>query len=110
MPRALARPRPSISRNELGWLATLDAVNSRLIFVEHENNQKHYRAETAPFDPEYLADLPKGNWSLLVPGCSSMATAPKYRNLHRMPVQASSQSELLLWMLKSSAFEIPEKF
>lgn len=63
---ATDRLRPSISRNELGWLATLDDVESRLIFVEHDGEKKIYRAETGPFDPEYLQNLPKRNWTLLV--------------------------------------------
>jgi len=66
MPRALPQLRPSISRNELGWLATLEDVESRLVFVDNDGGNRRYRAETGPFDPEYLADLPKGNWSLLV--------------------------------------------
>jgi len=68
MPAAMDRLRPSISRNELGWLATLDDVESRLVFVDHDtdDDRKRYRAETGPFEPEYLQDLPKRNWTLLV--------------------------------------------
>jgi 50S ribosomal protein L16 3-hydroxylase len=66
MPGALARVRPSITRNELGWLATLDDVESRLVFVERKQNRCHYRAETGPFEPKYLQDLPKRDWTLLV--------------------------------------------
>jgi 50S ribosomal protein L16 3-hydroxylase len=55
MPAALARVRPSITRNELAWLATLPDVESRLIFVDRTAAQTRYRAETGPFDPEYLA-------------------------------------------------------
>jgi len=66
MPGALERVRPSITRNELGWLATLEDVESRLVFVERSNNRCHYRAETGPFEPEYLQHLPKRDWTLLV--------------------------------------------
>jgi len=63
---ALQRVRPSITRNELGWLATLDDVESRLVFVERSKNRCRYRAETGPFDSQYLQDLPKRDWTLLV--------------------------------------------
>jgi len=63
---ALERVRPSITRNELGWLATLEDVESRLVFVERSKNRCRYRAETGPFEPEYLQDLPKRDWTLLV--------------------------------------------
>ena len=66
MPRALERVRPAISRNELGWLATLDDVESRLIFTERSDSGVRYRADMGPFDPEYLAALPKRDWTLLV--------------------------------------------
>jgi 50S ribosomal protein L16 3-hydroxylase len=63
---ALDRVRPSISRNELGWLATLSDVESRLIFVERDGDTTRYRTETGPFEPEYLEGLPKRDWTLLV--------------------------------------------
>ena len=66
MPGALKPLRPAISRNELGWLATLEDVESRLVFVERSKNRCRYRAETGPFEPEYLQDLPKRDWTLLV--------------------------------------------
>ena len=66
MPRALDRVRPAISRNELGWLATLDDVESRLIFTERGDSGVRYHADMGPFDPEYLAALPKRDWALLV--------------------------------------------
>src|SRR5210317_101049 len=66
MPRALDRVRPAISRNELGWLATLDDVESRLIFTERGDSGVRYHADMGPFDPEYLATLPKRDWTLLV--------------------------------------------
>ena len=66
MPQALDRVRPAISRNELGWLATLDDVESRLIFTERSDSRVRYHADMGPFDPEYLAALPKRDWTLLV--------------------------------------------
>ena len=66
MPQALDRVRPAISRNELGWLATLDDVESRLVFTERGDDGVRYHAETGPFDAEYLAALPKRDWTLLV--------------------------------------------
>lgn len=62
----LDRVRPAITRNELGWLATLDDVESRLVFVDRDGPEKRYRAETGPFDSEYLQQLPKRDWTLLV--------------------------------------------
>ncbi len=66
MPSALNRLRPAITRNELGWLATLEDVESRLVFVERSNKRCRYRAETGPFESEYLQNLPKRDWTLLV--------------------------------------------
>ena len=66
MPGGLPRIRPAITRNELGWLATLDDVESRLVFTDRIDGRCRYRAETGPFDPEYLQDLPKRDWTLLV--------------------------------------------
>jgi len=66
MPQALPHVRPSISRNELGWLATLDDVESRLVFTERGKERTRYVAETGPFDADYLAALPRRDWTLLV--------------------------------------------
>lgn len=66
MPGALPKIRPAITRNELGWLATLEDVESRLVFVEHSTKKRRYRVEAGPFDPEYLQNLPKRDWTLLV--------------------------------------------
>lgn len=65
-PAALTRIRPAITRNELGWLATLEDVESRLVYTDHDGDHVRYRAETGPFDNEYLASLPKRDWTLLV--------------------------------------------
>ena len=66
VPGALPRVRPSVSRNELGWLATLEDVESRLVFTERSGDQVRYVAETGPFDADYLAALPRRDWTLLV--------------------------------------------
>jgi ribosomal protein L16 Arg81 hydroxylase len=66
IPGALDRLRPRVTRNELGWLATLDDVESRIVFAECSGTRTRYTAETGPFDPEYLAALPKRGWTLLV--------------------------------------------
>ena len=66
MPESLHSVRPSITRNELAWLATLDDVESRLIFVDRGEGRTVYRVETGPFDPAYLQALPKRDWTLLV--------------------------------------------
>lgn len=67
MPEALGRRvRPAVTRNELGWLATLEDVESRLVFTERDGDHVRYRAETGPFDPDYLIDLPNRDWTLLV--------------------------------------------
>ena len=39
MPAALPRIRPSVTRNELGWLATLDDVESRIAALEKTHAQ-----------------------------------------------------------------------
>lgn len=66
MPRGLERLRPSVTRNELAWLATLEDVESRLVFTEVCKDAARYKAETGPFDSDYLATLPARGWTLLV--------------------------------------------
>lgn len=66
MPQAIPRLRPSMSRNELAWLATLDDVESRIVFTDRSGPRTRYRAETGPFDPAYLGALPRRDWTLLV--------------------------------------------
>ena len=66
MPAALEGVSPRITRNELGWLATLDDVESRLVFVDRDGEQPRYRAETGPFGADYLQQLPKRDWTLLI--------------------------------------------
>ena len=66
MPQAIEVMRPTITRNELAWLATLDDVESRVVFTDRGEEQIHYRVETGPFDTSFLQALPKRDWSLLV--------------------------------------------
>lgn len=66
MPRALDNVRPSVTRNELAWLATLEDVESRIVFTDRRGDRKQYRVETGPFDDEYLGALPLRDWTLLV--------------------------------------------
>lgn len=66
MPQAIPALRPAVSRNELAWLATLDDVESRIVFTDRSGSRTTYRAESGPFDPEFLAALPRRDWTLLV--------------------------------------------
>ena len=66
MPQAVDSLRPSISRNELAWLATCDDVESRIVFCDRRRAQTRYRAETGPFDETFLQTLPARDWTLLV--------------------------------------------
>jgi hypothetical protein len=66
MPQAVGSLRPSLSRHELAWLATCDDVESRIVFSDRQHAQTRYRAETGPFDEEFLQALPARDWTLLV--------------------------------------------
>jgi 50S ribosomal protein L16 3-hydroxylase len=66
MPQAVDRLRPSVTRNELAWLATQEDVESRIVFSERTGPQVRYRAESGPFDGDFLAGLPRRDWTLLV--------------------------------------------
>ena len=66
MPRALPDALPELSADELGWLATLDDVESRLVFTEEKDGTTTYRVEHGPFDEQQLTSLPDKNWTLLV--------------------------------------------
>jgi len=66
MPQAMARVQPAVTRNELAWLATLDDVESRLVLIDRDGGKVRYRAESGPFDEEFLAALPPRDWTLLV--------------------------------------------
>lgn len=66
MPSAVGKLRPAVSRHELAWLATLDDVESRLVFTDRTRTRTTYRAENGPFDTDTLAALPPRDWTLLV--------------------------------------------
>ncbi len=66
VPQALPAGLPELSADELGWLATLDDVESRLIFSERIGDTVNYRVEHGPFDEKVLAALPPEDWTLLV--------------------------------------------
>lgn len=66
MPRALSAVQPAVTRNELAWLATLEDVESRIVFTERQANRKRYRVENGPFDTRFLQNLPLRDWTLLV--------------------------------------------
>jgi len=66
IPTAVDRVRPAISRHELAWLATLEDVESRIVFTERRGAQTRYRAVTGPFDEAFLGSLPGRDWTLLV--------------------------------------------
>ena len=66
MPQAIKSMRPAVSRNELAWLATLEDVESRIVFTHYDEGRTRYRVETGPFDRQFLQALPGRDWSLLV--------------------------------------------
>jgi 50S ribosomal protein L16 3-hydroxylase len=57
---------PSLSPDELAWLATLEDVESRLVFTERHDGKIVYRVEHGPFANEELQQLPDKDWTLLV--------------------------------------------
>lgn len=66
LPGAMPRPEPFISADELAWLATLDDVESRLVFTELRDGRTKYRVRQGPFSERQLARLPGEHWTLLV--------------------------------------------
>lgn len=66
MPGALERIEPSIEANELAWLATQDDVESMLVFTRRDQEIVRYEVEDGPFAEEFLASLPRQDWTLLV--------------------------------------------
>jgi 50S ribosomal protein L16 3-hydroxylase len=79
MPQAIGVMRPTITRNELAWLATLDDVESRIVFTIRGEEQTRYRVDTGPFDTAFLKALPKRDWSLLVHDVEKHL--PAFRNI-----------------------------
>ena len=66
MPQAWPASLPELSADELGWLATLEDVESRIIFLERSGDTTSYRLEHGPFDEKVLTALPAKDWTLLV--------------------------------------------
>lgn len=66
MPQALAPMAPALDADELAWLATLEDVESRLVFTEPGAAGTSYRVEQGPFPPGRLQQLPATDWTLLV--------------------------------------------
>ena len=65
MPGAIDRADPGLSADEIGWLATLPDVESRLVIAGTDDTAA-YRVEQGPFDEQRLVNLPQHNWTLLV--------------------------------------------
>lgn len=57
---------PTLSPDELAWLATQPDVESRIVFTERTGSQEAYRVEHGPFDETYLRKLPASDWTILV--------------------------------------------
>lgn len=57
---------PTLSPDELAWLATLPDVESRLIYTHDDGGRRSYSVEHGPFDDTTLMKLPDSNWTLLV--------------------------------------------
>jgi len=66
MPGGLERELPALTSDELGWLATLEDVESRLIFTERGCGACSYRIQHGPFENDELSALPDTDWTLLV--------------------------------------------
>jgi len=66
MPAALTSRYPSLTADEMAWLATLPDVESRLVFTDREGDKFAYRVEYGPFTESRLSSLPARDWSLLV--------------------------------------------
>ena len=57
---------PVLSPDELAWLATLDDVESRLIFTQRSGTNCEYTVRQGPFSSDELVSLPETDWTLLV--------------------------------------------
>ncbi len=66
MPGGLDVIHPALSADEIGWLATLPDVESRLVFTETIDGRTTYRVQDGPFTEAELASLPPRDWTLLV--------------------------------------------
>ena len=66
LPGALPQNLPLIDPDELGWLATLPDVESRLVLTDRAVGHATYRLENGPFEEARLRELPEKDWTLLV--------------------------------------------
>ncbi len=66
IPGAVDCDLPTLTGDELGWLATLEDVESRLVFTERSGNEISYRVEHGPFVSAELESLPPQDWTLLI--------------------------------------------
>jgi len=66
IPAAIRCDLPTLTADELGGLATLDDVESRLVFTERNGNRMSYRVEHGPFANAELENLPPRDWTLLI--------------------------------------------
>lgn len=66
LPSGMDPSRPTLSPDELAWLATLPDVESRLIYTHDNGTICSYSIEHGPFDEADLMRLPESNWTLLV--------------------------------------------
>ena len=55
-----------VDADEIAWLATLDDVESRIVFTVRNDAGCRYTVEHGPFDAERLTALPDRDWTLLV--------------------------------------------
>jgi len=66
LPGGCPQGMPELDADELGWLATLDDVESRLVFTESTRRGTSYRVRHGPFASRDLERLPAENWTLLI--------------------------------------------
>jgi len=66
MPGSIDAGLPTLTADELGGLATLDDVESRLVFTERSGERISYRIEHGPFASAELENLPPRDWTLLI--------------------------------------------
>lgn len=66
LPHAIDEACPTLTGNELAWLAIQPDVESRLVFTDRGDGRTSYRLETGPFEEAYLGQLPDKDWTLLV--------------------------------------------
>jgi len=66
IPQGVDTGPPMLTPDELAWLATLEDVESRLIFTDASGEAATYELRHGPFSTDELASLPESDWTLLV--------------------------------------------